>query len=64
MNDQFTRIFDLVRQTGDRLIVTDPEGLDPIVVMDGGRIVAIGNHEELTRSNALYARLARLQFGV
>ncbi len=35
---------------------------DRIVVLDHGRIVAIGSHEELLRSNALYARLAALQF--
>ena len=36
---------------------------DRIAVMDRGRVVAIGTHDELTRSNALYARLAALQFG-
>ena len=35
---------------------------DRIVVMDHGRIVAVGSHSELLRSNALYARLAALQF--
>jgi ATP-binding cassette subfamily B protein len=36
---------------------------DRIAVMERGRIIASGTHEELTRSNALYARLAALQFG-
>jgi hypothetical protein len=34
MNDQFRRILDLVRRTGDRMVVTDPEGNDAFVVMD------------------------------
>lgn len=33
-----------------------------IVVMDHGRITAIGTHTELLESNELYARLAALQF--
>ena len=36
---------------------------DRIVVIDRGRIVGIGRHEQLLRDNALYARLAELQFG-
>jgi ATP-binding cassette subfamily B protein len=35
---------------------------DRIVVMEHGRICAIGTHSELLESNALYARLAALQF--
>ncbi|MEJ0087405.1 MAG: ABC transporter transmembrane domain-containing protein [Pseudomonadota bacterium] len=36
---------------------------DRIVVIERGRIVGMGNHEQLLRDNALYARLAALQFG-
>ena len=35
---------------------------DRIVVMDHGRIVAIGSHGELVRQGGLYARLVALQF--
>ena len=36
---------------------------DRIVVVDRGRIAGTGRHEQLMRDNALYARLAELQFG-
>ena len=36
---------------------------DRIVVMEAGRIVAMGTHEALVREGGLYARLAALQFG-
>ena len=37
---------------------------DRIVVMDEGRVVETGTHAELTARGGLYARLAKLQFGL
>jgi ATP-binding cassette subfamily B protein len=37
---------------------------DRIVVMDEGRVVEEGRHAELVAQGGLYARLAKLQFGV
>jgi len=35
---------------------------DQIAVLEEGRVVGMGTHQELLKSNALYARLAELQF--
>ncbi len=35
---------------------------DRILVFDGGKLVAHGTHNQLVKKNALYARLAKLQF--
>ena len=37
-------------------------GADRIIVMEQGRIVEMGRHEELVKKGGLYARLAQLQF--
>jgi len=40
------------------------QNADRIAVIDQGRLVAIGTHQQLIASNPLYARLAALQFSV
>ena len=40
------------------------KSVDRIAVIDRGRLIGSGTHEELLVSNPLYARLAELQFGV
>ncbi len=38
------------------------KNVDRIVVMEHGRIVAIGSHQQLLQTSPLYQRLAQLQF--
>ena len=57
-----------LRRVGANVTVTaDPDVLraaDRIVVMEDGRIVEQGTHQQLTANGGLYAHLASLQFGL
>ena len=63
----------LVQQALDRLMadrttlviahrLATVRGADRIVVLDKGRVVETGSHDQLTQAGGLYARLASLQF--
>jgi ATP-binding cassette subfamily B protein len=38
--------------------------VDRIIVIEDGRLIGAGTHDNLLRTNELYRRLAELQFGV
>jgi ATP-binding cassette subfamily B protein len=40
------------------------KSVDRIAVIEGGQLVGLGTHEQLLATNALYERLARLQFSM
>lgn len=40
------------------------ESVDRLLVMDQGKLIEQGTHQELISANGVYARLTRLQFGV
>ena len=40
------------------------KSVDRIAVIDAGRLIGAGTHEQLLAANPLYARLAELQFGI
>ncbi len=40
------------------------KSVNRIAVIDHGRLIGVGSHEELLGTNPLYARLAELQFGI
>lgn len=46
MDNQFQRILDLVRRTGDRMVVTDPDGHHVYVVMDIDQYEALVDLED------------------
>jgi ATP-binding cassette subfamily B protein len=40
------------------------KSVNRIAVIDSGRLIGLGTHDELLAANPLYAHLAELQFGI
>ena len=59
-----TKVCEIVFNTsvvGYQEIISDPSYADQIVVLDGGKVVEIGNHEELVAKCGTYYELVRNQ---
>ncbi len=41
--------------------ISTVKDLDKIILLDGGKVVAIGNHEELLKTSSLYQEMVKLQ---
>lgn len=68
MEEPFARFVCGSQSSADRggglRVLATVKRVDRIAVIDQGRLIGAGTHEELLASNPLCARLAELQFGI